>query len=90
MMRFDLGQIVATPGALDATTPQQRDDMLRRHASGDWGVVGKEDSAANDAAVVDGDRILSAYPIDPAQPCAGHGARPRSCCHRNTKDQHNT
>jgi hypothetical protein len=47
---------------------------LRRHASGDWGVVGKDDAKANDDAVTEGDRILSAYPIDPSKPCAGHGA----------------
>jgi hypothetical protein len=27
----------------------------------------------NDQAVEDGDRILSAYPIDPSKPCKGFG-----------------
>ena len=32
-----------------------------------------DDKALNEAAVTDGSRSLSAYPIDPDQPCAGHG-----------------
>jgi hypothetical protein len=34
---------------------------LRRHARGDWGEVGVEDQRANDRAVQDGGRLLSAY-----------------------------
>jgi hypothetical protein len=70
---FALGSIVATPGALEATTNAQRIDYLNRHANGEWGVVCPEDAAANDAAVKDESRILSAYPIDPAKPCKGFG-----------------
>ena len=70
---FDLGQIVATPGALEATTDEQRLHYLGRHSIGDWGRVCPEDWQANDDAVKDGDRILSAYPIDPAKPCEGFG-----------------
>jgi hypothetical protein len=40
------------------TDPAQ---LLARHRRGDWGDLGEEDRAANDAAVVDGSRILSAY-----------------------------
>jgi len=58
-----LGQIVATPGALIAlaaadTSPST---LLRRHASGDWGDLNAHDRAANDAALRDGSRLLSAY-----------------------------
>ena len=70
---FDLGQIVATPGALETTTNEQRLCYLARHSIGDWGHVCGEDWNANDEAVKDGDRILSAYPIDPAKPCKGFG-----------------
>ena len=43
--RFPLGQIVATPGALEALeasgeTPHK---FLARHAAGDWGLVDAED-----------------------------------------------
>jgi len=60
-----LGQIVATPGALAAlaaadTTPTA---LLRRHAAGDWGDLDPHDRAANDAALRDGSRLLSAYTL---------------------------
>jgi hypothetical protein len=61
--KFSLGQIVATPGAFEALdesgqTPQF---FLARHAQGDWGTVCDEDKQANDQALVDGSRLLSAY-----------------------------
>ncbi len=60
---FDLGQIVATPGALDALRDARQTlaEFLTRHVSGDWGDLDQEDSNLNDAAVIDGSRILSAY-----------------------------
>ncbi|MDD3581332.1 MAG: hypothetical protein PHW74_09955 [Desulfobacca sp.] len=70
---FNLGQIVATPGALKAMSPRRLTKLLIRHASGDWGVVCAEDAAENDRASHEGFRILSAYPIDPDKPCKGHG-----------------
>ncbi len=70
---FELGRIVATPGALEAIPPERLLECLARHVSGDWGCVDPEDAAANDAATHEGTRILSAYPIDPAKPCKGHG-----------------
>jgi hypothetical protein len=39
------------------------DYLINRHVSGDWGGVGAEDSAMNDAAVKNGDRLLSSYTI---------------------------
>lgn len=71
---FPLGQIVATPGALAASRyPEQFLELLARHVRGDWGCVDPDDAEANRMAVIDGDRILSAYPIDPEKPCAGFG-----------------
>jgi hypothetical protein len=70
---FALGQIVSTPGVMEACSPELLLRCLVRHASGDWGAVCKEDAASNDAAVKNGLRILSAYPIDPAKPCKGFG-----------------
>ena len=51
-----LGQIIATPGALVAlaaadTSPST---LLRRHASGDWGDLDAHDRAANVQALRDG------------------------------------
>lgn len=71
---FPLGQVVATPGAIDASRhPMQFLELLARHERGDWGCVCLEDASTNDEALRDGSRILSAYAIDPAKPCAGYG-----------------
>ena len=61
--RFPLGAVVATPGALEAleTAGQSPAEFLSRHAAGDWGEIGSEDSRANDEAVANGERLLSAY-----------------------------
>jgi hypothetical protein len=61
---FSLGQIVATPAALEALEQagQTPSDFLSRHACGDWGeALCEEDKALNDEALKDGSRILSAY-----------------------------
>lgn len=61
--KFSLGQVLATPGALEALqeSGQSPADFLRRHVRGDWGIVDAEDRAANDQSLIDGSRILSAY-----------------------------
>ena len=63
MSKFPLGQIVATPGALEALeqSGQTADFFLAKHASGDWGEVCNGDKKLNDEALVDGGRLLSAY-----------------------------
>ena len=73
-MKFQLGRIFSTPGALRCLTQEEMLALLARHMDGDWGVVDAEDRATNDYAVVAGARILSAYAIDPTLPCKGHGA----------------
>jgi hypothetical protein len=61
--KFSLGQIVATPGALEALQQagQSPADFLTHHVRGDWGEVCDDDKRANDEALVNGARILSAY-----------------------------
>ena len=61
--KFSLGQVLATPGALDALqeSGQTPAFFLARHQKGDWGEVCEEDKQANDKALVDGSRLLSAY-----------------------------
>ena len=61
--KFSLGNLVATPAALDALRESGEDALsyLARHANGDWGVVDSEDAQLNDQAVRDGTRIFSAY-----------------------------
>jgi len=61
--KFSLGQIVATPAAIHALRKagQTAEEFLQRHSKGDWGEVCEEDRQANDQALIDGTRILSAY-----------------------------
>ena len=60
-VKFPLGLTVMTPGARDSIPPSEMLQALRRHARGDWGEVCAEDQRANDRAVQDGSRLLSAY-----------------------------
>ena len=61
--KFSLGQVVATPRALEALDAVQRPaiELLNRHVTGDWGDLDDEDKQANDRALLDGGRLLSAY-----------------------------
>ncbi len=61
--KFDLGLVVSTPGALRAlvASGQTPDEFLDRHVQGDWGVVCESDGQLNDEALINGDRLLSAY-----------------------------
>jgi hypothetical protein len=54
---------VATPRAHEALRRNNKTGVryLRRHASGDWGIVCDEDKQANEQALKTGARILSAY-----------------------------
>ncbi len=70
---FELGQIVSTPAALAACTPDYVLSCLRRHARGNWGCVCKDDWLTNEEALKEGNRILSAYPIDASKPSKGSG-----------------
>ncbi len=60
---FDLGPIVATPGALELLEKNNVNpaEFITRHVTGDFGAVGKEDWQANLDAIVSGARILSVY-----------------------------
>lgn len=64
-VKLHLGRLVATPAAIRAMTEGGQDPalLLARHRAGDWGDVGAEDRAANDRAVNEGERVLSAYPL---------------------------
>ena len=60
---FDLGQLVATPGALAALekTGQNAMEFLSRHVSGDWGELPQEDKDENQLSLTKGFRLLSSY-----------------------------
>lgn len=70
---FALGRVVATPGILATVGQPYLFGCLERHVRGHWGTVCAEDGERNAEAVSLGERILSAYPINPAEPCKGHG-----------------
>jgi hypothetical protein len=63
MSKFLLGQIVATPGALELFDKDRLRiaEFIVRHVNGDWGNVDKEDARENDLAIEDELRILSSY-----------------------------
>lgn len=64
---FKLGQIVATPGALELLEQfgQQPGVYLKRHVTGDWGDIDPEDKGLNEQAIKDGLRIMSVYHLAP-------------------------
>ncbi len=62
--KFHPGQIVATPGALEAirASGQSPEVFLGAHLEGYWGgELCEEDRLLNDEALIDGSRLLSAY-----------------------------
>lgn len=64
-MKFDPGQIVATPGALAAFEASGEEPLafLLRHLDGDWGELSPEDIAENELSLREGFRLLSAYSL---------------------------
>ena len=67
--KFPLGQIVATPGALELLqeTGFSAAALVSRHVHGDWGDLCEEDRAENDLAVTRRLRILSCYRLVDAE-----------------------
>lgn len=64
-MLFPLGDLVATPGALQALEKNGLIPwrLISRHMRGDWGDVPADDAKANTDALRDGARLLSSYPL---------------------------
>ena len=61
--RFELGRTVATPASLRVLeeSNQTPHEFLHRHVHGDWCDLSADDTEANEEALRDGSRILSAY-----------------------------
>jgi hypothetical protein len=59
--RFRLGNIVATPNALSQLSQDEMSRSIQRHQAGDWGDLSPDDHAANESALTNGSRLLSAY-----------------------------
>ena len=60
---FPLGKVCGTPGALAAlqAAGEHPPTFLRRHVHGDWGALHPHDADANELALRQGMRILSAF-----------------------------
>ena len=74
--RFELGELHATPGALEAfddarqqTKDWQKEpaetpaELFNRHECGDWGDISEADKEENELSIKEGFRILSAYTL---------------------------
>jgi hypothetical protein len=63
LVRFPLGRVVATPGALRVLEEANQNafEFLAKHQAGDWGELCEEDIRENESSVLNGFRILSAY-----------------------------
>jgi len=63
--KFELGQVVATPGAIELLVGAERSPMefIARHKSGDWGDLDEHDRLVNEQALLHGGRLLSSYTV---------------------------
>lgn len=66
---FPLGQLAATPGALQALEEagQCLEAFLIRHACGDWGELCQADRQENARALREGGRLMSTYTLKTGQ-----------------------
>jgi len=62
-VKFQPGQIVATPGVLEAFRASGEEPLpfLQRHLTGDWGELDEHDVRENELSLERGWRILSCY-----------------------------
>jgi hypothetical protein len=64
--RFQLGRMVATPGALEALQNAGQDaiEFIYRHQRGDWGDLSEDDKRENEFSVDNELRVFSAYHLE--------------------------
>ena len=65
---FTRTHTAATPRAIAPCSLQHPTRCLRRHFRGDWEHVCAEDKGLKDQALVEGERVVSAYAIDDSKP----------------------
>ena len=63
---FELGQLVVTPGAVEALKQDKRHpvQLISRHVVGDWGTLPEEDVAENEFSLQNGFRLFSSYSFE--------------------------
>jgi hypothetical protein len=59
--KFPFGYLHFTRGVEEAITPLDASRALARHGACDWGELDAEDRRANETALREGTRLLSAY-----------------------------
>lgn len=64
---FPMGIVVGSPGAAEVMRKHDLHPLVivARHVSGDWGQVDLDDAAANEFALLAGERIMSVYRYGP-------------------------
>lgn len=78
--KFELGQLVATPGALALMERSKTNPALivSRHMHADWGDICQEDQALNDQALIDRSRLMSVYRLVSPETLAATPSKNRS------------
>jgi hypothetical protein len=71
--KFNPGKIVVTRAVNDLIADSEEFAQhvflsLNRHLAGDWGDLCEEDREANEAALLDGERLFSAYKSEEVPP----------------------
>ena len=61
LAKFSLGQLVATPNALNRIPNDEIVSALSRHVRGEWGDLDSHDLNANENALKHGGRLFSEY-----------------------------
>lgn len=66
LIRFELGETVATPGALEKLEKANVSPLrlLGRHQLGDWGDLCQDDRQENELSLKEGFRLLSVYKLE--------------------------
>lgn len=67
--RFPLGEVLATPRALEALAAVgcTLEEMLDRHRTGDWGDISPAQRRVNDEGIASFSNLASAYPLPDGQ-----------------------
>lgn len=58
---FVLGMLAVRPSVMSAVSKTEVDNLLERHISGDWGLVGPVGQRLNDRALENGEKIFSVF-----------------------------
>ena len=61
--KFELGQVLITPNAMNTIPAQEVQAALARHADGDWGDIDQDDRRENELALTEGLRLMSVYQL---------------------------